>query len=179
LECTVCKTKAQLSLKRCKHFELGYDIQSLELVNRVLTAVQRRQEDQGCCACFLNYRHWEKKLRVRFVNSSFLQGKRCHGYKSNLAPCVDMGVHSWEGTGAMCLMLRMEFSAFFLCDDQKISIQSVHRPSCSHVVLFQSGIRFYSFGINACGSKHDTYHHNPAILRQSMMHTTTILPSCA
>src|ERR1700761_87646 len=26
LECTVCKTKAQLSLKRCKHFELGYVI---------------------------------------------------------------------------------------------------------------------------------------------------------
>ena len=25
LECTVCKTKAQLALKRCKHFELGYD----------------------------------------------------------------------------------------------------------------------------------------------------------
>lgn len=24
LECTACKTKAQLSLKRCKHFELGY-----------------------------------------------------------------------------------------------------------------------------------------------------------
>jgi large subunit ribosomal protein L44e len=24
LECTVCKTKAQLALKRCKHFELGY-----------------------------------------------------------------------------------------------------------------------------------------------------------
>ncbi|TQS36994.1 hypothetical protein Golomagni_02544 [Golovinomyces magnicellulatus] len=23
LECTVCKTKAQLALKRCKHFELG------------------------------------------------------------------------------------------------------------------------------------------------------------
>ena len=26
LECTNCKTKAQLSLKRCKHFELGYVI---------------------------------------------------------------------------------------------------------------------------------------------------------
>lgn len=26
LECTVCKTKAQLALKRCKHFELGYGI---------------------------------------------------------------------------------------------------------------------------------------------------------
>lgn len=25
LECTTCKTKAQLSLKRCKHFELGYE----------------------------------------------------------------------------------------------------------------------------------------------------------
>ncbi|EEH37132.2 60S ribosomal protein L44 [Paracoccidioides lutzii Pb01] len=25
LECTVCKTKAQLALKRCKHFELGGD----------------------------------------------------------------------------------------------------------------------------------------------------------
>lgn len=26
LECTQCKTKAQLALKRCKHFELGYGI---------------------------------------------------------------------------------------------------------------------------------------------------------
>ena len=26
LECTTCKTKAQLALKRCKHFELGYVI---------------------------------------------------------------------------------------------------------------------------------------------------------
>lgn len=25
LECTTCKTKAQLALKRCKHFELGGD----------------------------------------------------------------------------------------------------------------------------------------------------------
>jgi Ribosomal protein L44 len=24
LECVKCKTKSQLSLKRCKHFELGY-----------------------------------------------------------------------------------------------------------------------------------------------------------
>ena len=24
LECTACKSKKQLSLKRCKHFELGY-----------------------------------------------------------------------------------------------------------------------------------------------------------
>ena len=24
LECNACKTKAQLALKRCKHFELGY-----------------------------------------------------------------------------------------------------------------------------------------------------------
>lgn len=25
LECVVCKTKSQLALKRCKHFELGGD----------------------------------------------------------------------------------------------------------------------------------------------------------
>ncbi|KAL9012958.1 MAG: hypothetical protein Q9173_002326, partial [Seirophora scorigena] len=29
LECTACKTKAQLALKRCKHFELGYVLFSL------------------------------------------------------------------------------------------------------------------------------------------------------
>ena len=26
LECTQCKYKAQLALKRCKHFELGYAV---------------------------------------------------------------------------------------------------------------------------------------------------------
>jgi hypothetical protein len=38
LECNACKTKAQLSLKRCKHFELGYalvdsdkDVQTLTI----------------------------------------------------------------------------------------------------------------------------------------------------
>lgn len=31
LECTACKTKAQLSLKRCKHFELGYAIHFLAI----------------------------------------------------------------------------------------------------------------------------------------------------
>ena len=34
LECTACKTKAQLALKRCKHFELGYV--SLDLTERRL-----------------------------------------------------------------------------------------------------------------------------------------------
>ena len=37
LECTQCKTKAQLALKRCKHFELGYaQIDSLEDRERML-----------------------------------------------------------------------------------------------------------------------------------------------
>jgi large subunit ribosomal protein L44e len=34
LECTQCKTKAQLALKRCKHFELGYDSNSLFVLPR-------------------------------------------------------------------------------------------------------------------------------------------------
>lgn len=33
LECTTCKTKAQLALKRCKHFELGY-VQKVRYVGR-------------------------------------------------------------------------------------------------------------------------------------------------
>lgn len=32
LECVKCKTKAQLSLKRCKHFELGYVVTAISLV---------------------------------------------------------------------------------------------------------------------------------------------------
>ena len=53
LECTSCKTKAQLALKRCKHFELGYDASSSANVSR-LTEMQWRQEDQGRGAGFLD-----------------------------------------------------------------------------------------------------------------------------
>lgn len=45
LECTQCKTKAQLALKRCKHFELGYveqDTPGLEPMLTILTVVTRR-----------------------------------------------------------------------------------------------------------------------------------------
>ena len=31
LECTQCKTKLQLALKRCKHFELGYVLSILTI----------------------------------------------------------------------------------------------------------------------------------------------------
>ena len=56
LECTNCKTKAQLALKRCKHFELGYVHLDMELgVEKLLTVVlQRRQEDEGCCVGVLD-----------------------------------------------------------------------------------------------------------------------------
>lgn len=33
LECTQCKTKAQLALKRCKHFELGYVHSTSNMLN--------------------------------------------------------------------------------------------------------------------------------------------------
>src|ERR1700759_4903553 len=51
LECTSCKTKAQLALKRCKHFELGYvTLQESGVVDgsdgeaNNLTVVTRRQK---------------------------------------------------------------------------------------------------------------------------------------
>ena len=45
LECTSCKTKAQLSLKRCKHFELGYEDAEIKRGKTAdnTTVVTRRQ----------------------------------------------------------------------------------------------------------------------------------------
>lgn len=51
LECVKCKTKCQLALKRCKHFELGYvDTKPPGPASgrRANDAVQWRQEDEGC-----------------------------------------------------------------------------------------------------------------------------------
>jgi len=39
LECTQCKTKAQLALKRCKHFELGYTFYELPKTEYRLTII--------------------------------------------------------------------------------------------------------------------------------------------
>ncbi|KAI4101874.1 MAG: hypothetical protein L6R37_004749 [Teloschistes peruensis] len=59
LECTVCKTKAQLALKRCKHFELGYVSQCNALrVDYVITdgepflVVIRRRRGRRWCFSF-------------------------------------------------------------------------------------------------------------------------------
>jgi ribosomal protein L44E len=53
LECVKCKTKSQLALKRCKHFELGY-VSADGTEARMLTPAQRRQEDQGRCSGLLS-----------------------------------------------------------------------------------------------------------------------------
>lgn len=75
LECTSCKTKAQLALKRCKHFELGCVLyssphtppsspkkrksseKSSVQTNQKRNYQQGRQKDKGCCAGFLGTRH--------------------------------------------------------------------------------------------------------------------------
>ena len=49
LECTSCKTKAQLALKRCKHFELGYVLPtasitlSLEELTVIVVGIRRQR----------------------------------------------------------------------------------------------------------------------------------------
>jgi ribosomal protein L44E len=54
LECTNCKTKAQLALKRCKHFELGYEFRSalgvlrLHRANDVLVVTRRPRVLRWC-----------------------------------------------------------------------------------------------------------------------------------
>ncbi|EMC96040.1 hypothetical protein BAUCODRAFT_34805 [Baudoinia panamericana UAMH 10762] len=60
LECTQCKTKAQLALKRCKHFELGY-VMCMERANLgemlTVTVVATRR---------LRVRHWCSKCVAYF-----------------------------------------------------------------------------------------------------------------
>jgi hypothetical protein len=57
LECTNCKTKAQLALKRCKHFELGYDFYSQtpwgQLTNHSPSVVTRRPRARLSCSRWL------------------------------------------------------------------------------------------------------------------------------
>ena len=53
LECTACKTKAQLALKRCKHFELGYVWNYVAMTVPALTsltAVTRRRRVRRLCS---------------------------------------------------------------------------------------------------------------------------------
>jgi len=52
LECTVCKTKAQLSLKRCKHFELGYAGPDLGVRMAVLTIDSGDKKTKGAALVF-------------------------------------------------------------------------------------------------------------------------------
>jgi len=60
LECTACKTKAQLALKRCKHFELGYVIlqdsgvlrRENSEANDLIVVTRRPRVLRWCSRCF-------------------------------------------------------------------------------------------------------------------------------
>ena len=112
LECTVCKTKAQLSLKRCKHFELGYVlITSLSLLRAAadsLTVETRRPR-----VLLLSFRcssNLGEKLLGRFVNSSFPSADQRYGDKTNLSLGVVVASILGKETGAM------RFGMEFFCD---------------------------------------------------------------
>lgn len=54
LECTACKTKAQLALKRCKHFELGYVLMlgiAAGDANHVIVVTRRPRVLLWCSRC--------------------------------------------------------------------------------------------------------------------------------
>jgi hypothetical protein len=55
LECTSCKTKAQLALKRCKHFELGYvlspGIGDGDEANDLIVVIRRPRVLRWCSRC--------------------------------------------------------------------------------------------------------------------------------
>ncbi len=60
LECTSCKTKAQLALKRCKHFELGYVIHQISgyldgnegEANSLAVVTRKPKVLRWCSRCF-------------------------------------------------------------------------------------------------------------------------------
>jgi hypothetical protein len=59
LECTSCKTKAQLSLKRCKHFELGYgDSQPARKIDadKTIVVTRRRRVLRLSSSCVHSWR---------------------------------------------------------------------------------------------------------------------------
>lgn len=124
----MCKTKAQLSLKRCKHFELGYvEIPAgaaRTTANKLAVETRRPRVPPLCSRCTSNL---GEKLLVRFVNSSFfLQGKRLHGYKTNLSPGVDavgciLGRKQAQGGWSFCdafhvILLYRDIPALISCE---------------------------------------------------------------
>ena len=52
LECTNCKTKAQLALKRCKHFELGYETPSLRKMYLLTLSNSGDKKTKGAALVF-------------------------------------------------------------------------------------------------------------------------------
>ena len=67
LECTACKTKAQLALKRCKHFELGYVHIILGegvKANDVIVVIRRPRVRVSCFKRLFLY--WQFTLRMLY-----------------------------------------------------------------------------------------------------------------
>ena len=63
LECVKCKTKLQLALKRCKHFELGYvdadDDTNTERILTAATVVTRRRRVRLWCSKCVVFRSYQ------------------------------------------------------------------------------------------------------------------------
>ena len=88
LECVECKTKAQLALKRCKHFELGYGPTALTEPQETATdsyTVETRRPRVPLLFSRCRNQIW----LFRSVVHSFslpTEASGCHGYKTNLSP---------------------------------------------------------------------------------------------
>lgn len=62
LECVSCKYKMQISLKRCKHFELGGGSSFFLLA--ISYANVSRQKDEGCCPHILDATSQHHSIKV-------------------------------------------------------------------------------------------------------------------
>jgi large subunit ribosomal protein L44e len=72
MECTLCKTKKQIPIKRCKHFELGGEKkQSVSFILHTYLSFQRQDSlkiiflFKECNTKLLNYKLKEKILKIK------------------------------------------------------------------------------------------------------------------
>lgn len=120
LECVACKTKAQLSLKRCKHFELGFVTPTRHYLPRIptnapsTTVVTRRPRVPLLFSKRLVFRVRVAEAAGEIVAAPFCDGQGVMGVKGNLYGLV---LHSWDlslSCSALLLATR-SVRLVFLC----------------------------------------------------------------
>ena len=105
LECTSCKTKAQLSLKRCKHFELGY-------VDLAPTPIKQCTDESAVVTRKRRVQHWCFKLLRSF------HGARSSAIHELVMLAVNDVAHNQSASSTPCQRLKSPEVVHMRCKGQ-------------------------------------------------------------